>query len=333
MRIRRSSAAWSTATAYFDSNVYGYIQRTGTARKVRSFLNAAHVRVWASDANLFEALRIDDEIERVARMKVIRGVAAEKLTVQRAYVEARQLLAEIRRCRPQWLSPNPDLRTAARFRREFARAWTTLREDPAYRPATAYGKYSRTVRHGVGAAMAQQKQMRGFKLRTDQVKQHNQLQLTPAFDDLQAVIDQMSFDEAWCRTSAAFTWLQALNGDPSLRDLADYLVPYLTHIATTIEWLTFWLTEIDLRTVPYSQIASRVAWAQPSRPVTAGNTGDVEHATYFLDYDHFLTGDRDFHRTLKGITDTYYADRKPPAFVDVRNPDVIEEFRTTIGAS
>lgn len=333
MRIRRSNTARSTTTAYFDSNVYAYIQRTGTARKVRGLLNAAHVIVWASDANLFEALRVDDELERAARIKTIRRVAAGKLTVQRSYVEAQQLLGEVRRCRPQWLTANPDLRAATRYRREFATAWTILREDPAYRPATAYSHYSRTVRHGVGVAMAQQKQMRGFKLLTDHVKQHNRLQLTPAFDDLQAVIDQMSFDEAWCRTSAAFTWLQALSGDPSLRDLADYLGPYLTGTPTTYEWLTFWLMEVHLAGLPYTQIASRIAWAQPSRPVTAGNSGDVEHATYFLDYDHFLTGDRDFYRSLKEVMDHHYADRRPPVLVDVRNPDAIEELRTaTVGS-
>jgi hypothetical protein len=286
------------------------------------------VTVSASGENLFEAFRINDEVERGLRIRTIRRVAATKLTVQRPYQMAQDLVAEIRRCRPEWLNPAPDLQMIRAHNRFFSNHWIEVRKDPSYRPP-GFASFVTTARSAIGVAVGHQKEIRRHFLSPEHAAGFDRIGLPPLFASLQPLVDELDFADAYWRISAAFTWRSALDGTSQLKDLSDYLSPYLTTISAS-DWLECWLSAIDANKVPYDRVVGLVQWEQPSQPVTSGNPGDIEHATYLLDFNRFVTADSDFHKVLVSVQQRYYPALRTPALIDPKNADVRGELERAL---
>src|SRR4051794_5348345 len=92
-----------------DTNVWNYIVDADGIETLRKASRASGVRIVACPAVAYECLRVPDPVVRKRRGKALAREEWSRLMPE-AFSEAEDMLAEIRRLRPEWLLGAPDLR-------------------------------------------------------------------------------------------------------------------------------------------------------------------------------------------------------------------------------
>src|SRR5687768_16415459 len=103
---------------YFDNNIYGLIDESARASDVAEYIRRSGYRVVASSTNVIEFFAAPEAI-RVSRLKTLSAVATEYERFPGSLLETTELLAELRRCHPEWVR-RPDRQQENKLR-EFRR--------------------------------------------------------------------------------------------------------------------------------------------------------------------------------------------------------------------
>src|SRR6266516_7793392 len=122
---------------YLDTNVYSFIASRDEARRVRSFLDEQQHVALVSCNHLAETWRIEDQERRVREMRCLTAVASPTSYsgLPESYIQAQEVLAEMRRLRPGWLALVPDdTSRISVFLNFHRRDWSAVRRDPSYVP-------------------------------------------------------------------------------------------------------------------------------------------------------------------------------------------------------
>ncbi len=276
LRILLDSNVWRYIV---DANAVGIIQRA--SRKSRNTLVVA-------PAVLFEAARTSNKSLRDILLEALARRSWKRLMPE-AYSEAEELKNEIKRLRPEWLRPTPDLVLFRRLRHDWARArggvWDRMRADaePLQR---------------IEAEMIQRTRDQAYALREDAAKA-----LPPKWRSA-----------SMTKTMASFPFpVPGWNGQPVEMWRVDALNVFraamtLPHYAT-FDWLTgevdlalmlfqseslvkFWMHDVDLQRMPRYWLRWGFEFLQRMQRVTDGTPVDAQLGTYLIEADLMLSADK-----------------------------------------
>src|SRR4051794_37195059 len=88
---------------YFDNNIYDMVCKLDQTEEVAAFLRSSHHKVTASATNILELYAIRNYELRKKQMKTLACVATGYEEVPESFRQAKEVLGEVRRLRPQWL--------------------------------------------------------------------------------------------------------------------------------------------------------------------------------------------------------------------------------------
>jgi hypothetical protein len=209
-----------------------------------------------------------------------------------AFVEAEELRAEITQLHPEWLTSRPVTRSWHDNKRDWQHDfWKRVRlptakmskivtavDEGKLDQARDEARVSRQVARQIGHSIE------GLRLDTAHAWYAHEV---PGWDGRPF--------EAWRAFSEARWWetLVLRQHQTSL----DWLEPWLKLDRIHDErpkWVTFWTQECAKERLPREWLRWAMREVQALRKVTAGTPVDNQIATYLLDYDIFVTGDRAF---------------------------------------
>ncbi|MDQ7903537.1 hypothetical protein RB614_03290 [Phytohabitans sp. ZYX-F-186] len=265
---------------------------------IRKAAKTADVDLVACPAVVYECLRMSDIHLRRRLAKALTRNAWLR-PMPEAFVEAEELREEITRLRPEWLVARPETRNWHQNRNDWRSGfWRRVRHqtDKMARIVSAvdYGKLDR-ARNEAKAARSTARELghRIEGLRLDTARSWY-LRRVPGWDGEPF--------EAWRGHSEA-NWWQELILRPSQTSL-DWLEPWLQLNRIRSErpqWITFWTRECAKERLPREWLRWAMGEVQSLRKVTPGTPVDNQIATYLVDYDYFVTGDRAFAECIEVI--------------------------------
>lgn len=194
---------------YLDCSVYAFIDERRERAPVEKLLRSEGAVVRASISNVLEAAAIQDDHLRRVRARTIGTIADEFETPPTSYLEAHELLNEIRRCRAEWLRKNPSLSSVKRLLRSRARQWQGI--QAGHDPMSLRHLYGRVVDPLAMVALERQRPVRQAKVRGACIS----VVMNLADVALRACVDEMPPLERYVRVTAMEVWAQALNGRPN----------------------------------------------------------------------------------------------------------------------
>jgi len=305
---------------YFDTNVYALMANQGCVSEVKRLLRRCATSVLGSAFNLFESFRTVDPERRAAHVRAISALAWRHEEEPQLYKQAMELLNEIRRRRPEWLSKSPDMRLANEHRRVEKELWVEIRRDPYYLPENV-ALYRATSSTGVRIKRDHQRKLRARQIRDGFLTLRGRILLPKHHVDLQASLDALSFLDAYWRTGSAWTWFAALHGDPFLSDSGDFLRPHLAVSEIKFgPWLEFWVHEADPERLKRDRLAAFTDYYQTHHSITTGNAVDIAHSGYLLDVDLLITQDKDFFQILSRLRQDHFPTAAPASLVASSDP-------------
>src|SRR5262249_11023199 len=117
----------------FDTNVWNYFAEHCSADGLKKAVRTKTSKILVAPSTLYETLRVKNAEIRARRATLITDPAWTRLMPE-AYSEAQELLAEIKRLRPQWLNPKGIRGISQRFKHDWRRTkagfWERVRRDP-----------------------------------------------------------------------------------------------------------------------------------------------------------------------------------------------------------
>ncbi|HTE84385.1 MAG TPA: hypothetical protein VK821_06615 [Dehalococcoidia bacterium] len=312
---------------YFDSNIYDFITEHDEAKEMRRTLDLGSHKVIASNANLFEAWAIPRYEERAHRVRTIAIVASQLERLPESYIQAQELLAQIRGHSPVRLRTQPDrqgVRQARAFLRGHRLDWKELKDDSGYRPGN-FGGYRMDAS---SATTKPQKRLRTlFRSVAPGGVKDGALEIRFPDEAIEKMATGMSVVERYCRHSSASVWYAAIVGrHRAMRDYADWTLPYLRPgVVTWSGLLEFWVRDVEWARVPVNMVTTMTEYYQTAYSVTHGNLQDALHAAQLLSSDAFVTADRDFYRVLCDVA-PHFPKAGTPVFVRKASPSALVEI-------
>ena len=107
--------------------------------------------------------------------------------VPESYVHAEEVLGELRRLRPQWLSSRPNTSQISVFLNGHRRLWSRVRQDPSYVPETMELMNS-SMQSAVPANRDSHRDLRGAIVRARE--EHREFELALAHPDFASAVDR-----------------------------------------------------------------------------------------------------------------------------------------------
>lgn len=294
-----------------DTNIWSYIADAGVAAEFEKFVSGSQTKVVIPPSVLLEALRHPKAEVRQRIVDAMCRAAYQKLPSE-AELESREIIAEVRRCRPNMLRQFPNTGRTATFHAFWThRIWREAKANPEVfydkqteTPSTSKKDWTvetqkinrkNLLRDGDGFDATDLSHM---LITTDDPSRANVF--APGWDG--SHVDAWRFENLGIYRYEIFTISRraAVTGEDTT--FADWLGAYvdLPRLTKDPEGFTkFWFTEIEKARVPRHWLRWAVRQAQMSMKVTGGNPYDDQHSSYLLDCDIFLTADRAFHRALQ----------------------------------
>jgi len=282
-------------TIYFDSNVYGHIAEVNEAEKIKHFLMNNNIRLLLSQTILMEVIRISDRGIREKRATTVSTLCNFFYQRSNSYYLAKEIISEISKHRVGWLKKNPDLSTIKYLNSYWKRRWKNIQKNNWHTLYKGSPGFEDIVFDVVGKNKEIQKKIREVNPLLDNVVVEHP---NPT---ISKIINSISDNIEKCfRSQYAIMWFRALNGEPNLRDLNDWVAPYFNiNKVDRDDWTMFWVRDLDIECVPLNYIDGTVVFFQPRTRVTAGNPFDVDHAANLLKCDIFFTADKGFYEVLE----------------------------------
>ncbi|MHB0911819.1 MAG: hypothetical protein ACYC2Y_00050 [Armatimonadota bacterium] len=308
---------------YFDTNVYRFIASCDEVKPVREFLENEGSRILASASNLFETYRIPNREERHKQLLALRELSDSFEQRPQSWYHAKEVRAEVRRCRPSWLRKSPDKRGLKKIT-EFIHAHKQRWDEELNEQRL--NAYKRDFEVGVNRLRESQQ-----FARTNLRKDGAMVQLVVKDSSKSPLASRnipWNAKMAW-RIHCLSTWYAAIaEKSPESRDYADWLLPYLTEGAfqNTKSYIDFWLRDASAENVPKNCLIGLVSYYQTEHKLNHGNAVDQIHSSHFLDVDIFVTADRQFHEALCAAAADQFPERTTPVLIDRNAPSALEEL-------
>ncbi len=205
-----------------------------------------------------------------------------------AYSEAEELKSEVKRLRPQWLMPNPDITLFRRLRHDWIRykggIWDRIAAEAELLQIS-------------DSAMLARAREQAHALREDARYLVNTLESTPLTQvEGKPVGDTPGWNgmpvEAW-RIDAlnVFRVASQTAGHPS-RDWLAGEIDLRMMLFQSDDLTRFWLHDVDLLNMPRHWLRWAFEFLQRFRRVTDGTPVDAQLGTYLIDADLFVSADK-----------------------------------------
>jgi hypothetical protein len=251
-----------------------------------------HIEILAAPSVLYELLRTPNESVRKRFVDVI-TLPHWKRLMPETFSETREILAEIRRLRPDWLrtTPNRDkyMRIFHDWRSRNGGMWQRARDTPS-REAGFIDQLG-----GADLETARD-EARRIRKEVDEKGIKKPLPLDKVY-----LTPQVPFLGWKGDAIAAWRGYAFLSVTPALND-AEH--PYTTWLDADVDvrvmlsdsagWVTFWFYDVDLHAVPRCWLRWAFDYLQAFRKVTDGTPCDTQLATYLLEADIVLSSDGGF---------------------------------------
>jgi hypothetical protein len=235
------------------------------------------------------------------------------------YLEAQEVLSELRRCRPAWVRrfiSRDDKRNVRHFLNSQRGFWKDAQQDPGVggERIDAYVRAASTTdpdgqRRVRQAVLQYRRPQHGFRLYS-------------AEPEYREVTKSYGPAEFFWRQSALVEWQAAIAQKvPAVRDLRDWAGPSLTESAFRGRaQMESWYLEADGLRLPITRMKGLVSYYQLQRRITSGNPHDIEHSSHALICDMFLTADKSFYQSLNSAR-SHFQQAALTCFVDKRRGD------------
>lgn len=142
--------------AYFDSNVYGFIDRCSELSAVASFLRQRDVQLLGSDANLMEFGRAPNSETRKRLLGTLTGLVTHR-SPPLGFLHAKELTTEVRRWHLEWLRAKPDQAALNQWLNADREHWRTAKRE---HDLPQVDEYNDLVRAAAGELRRQQRDAR-----------------------------------------------------------------------------------------------------------------------------------------------------------------------------
>lgn len=268
-----------------DTNVWRYVVAQEQVARLRSESRSRGWEVQVAPAVVYEVLRYQDDGVRQQVAEALTRTSWARLMPE-IFTESHALVSAIRRRRPDWLRPDPDLRAFHQQRADWVGNggfWLRARRDPAWQASLNDGVGDRTLDIA----------RRGAELRRESFSKI-------AFEKLDTrwttrVPGRPEGVDAW-RVENALVWWHGLFGQEQ-QVYRDWCEPFLNLPAIAQDgasWERLWFDELDAAEMPGSWLRWAVGWFQATKKVTRGTPGDNQLASYLTDTDLLVSGDKGF---------------------------------------
>ncbi len=278
-----------------DSNLWRYVANQNAGAALEQCALKSHVQLVVVPALVFEARELKDDPVRKAILKLLAQPAWTRLMPE-AFLEAQEIKTAIRRFRPEWLVPSPDLTEVNAleldWRRDDGGFWSRAHDDTA--PPVTNESLRGEREHDLARQESHEIRKR--------VLQRNQALGSISLRDAYTVPPcappgwQGKLVEYW-RVPSLYH-LQA--------ELAVYASPFsewldseidLAAIAAVPESLTkLWYYEITANDAPRQWVRGSFELLQAFHKVTSGNPADSQLSSHLVDVDVLVSADRNFVR-------------------------------------
>lgn len=272
----------------FDSNVWRYFI---DADELPSLLKAArrsrHVVVM-SPAVQYEAAKTGNVIVRDKLLSAM-TLPAWKRLMPEAYHEAEEIRAEVRRVRPVWLRPEPDVTRFKHTRYDWTRArngnWDRIKNHP-------------DLLERVDEEVATRAREQAYLLREDSLGWSPKWRTASLMKTMAEPATPM---KGWNGTQVEAWRFAALSVFTHSLQSKDHH-PYLDWLGGDIELnmmlfqseslVKFWLHDVETTNMPRHWLRWAFEFLQRQHAVSDGTPVDAQIGTYLLDADLFLSADK-----------------------------------------
>jgi hypothetical protein len=248
---------------------------------------------------VYEALRLKDARTRKALVGLMTNAAFERLMPE-AYSESVEIIREIMRIHPEWLTLKPDVAYLRRLEKDWRKRtggfWVRTKRWPEREASYLEIVEEDMISHGI----AQSKNARREMMESDWKKNPP---MDKTMSTFQARVPGWRGDqfESWRGDALTIVTFALTRVGSAYRDWMGPLLRMEGGLLRSPEWNAFWLYEIDKKDVPRQWLRWAFTFAQRFRKVTAGTPADSQLSTYFLETDLVISADRIFMEILKEI--------------------------------
>jgi hypothetical protein len=294
-----------------DTNVWSFVAEQGREHELRALAAESGWILTVAPITIIEAAKTADPGLRRAILSALTTRGTVHLRTE-AQMEGAEFVAEANRVRPEWVRKRPrNLLEVARLEK----FWTHRVPQRAKYDPDLLGDPDvhddRAIRDVELASQSfTQRELRG----SDRPLDPTNLQSLSAYLSPNAPSEfALGFDgpiEAWRASSAGYYWAQLAHDANFGRDLrrdttmADWIDPFIDLHAVRADRLSFnvfWYRDVDRAAMVRNWLRWAAKTAQLAFRLGKGNAYDAANASYFPDYDVYLTSDRRFFLTSEKV--------------------------------
>ncbi|TCC32042.1 hypothetical protein [Kribbella speibonae] len=321
-----------------DTNLWSDIGDEGVASEFDDFVSRRKLEVLVPPSILIEVCRLS---VRELRDPIVRALAVgpRRRLPTEAESESAELVAEIRRLRPDWMRKMPNTAKVAALNAFWTRqVWRTALIDS-----------QRIYDYELGGRRLHDDLMKVQQSERSQLLQSN-FSLRP-LTALEVSEGTAGFGrepggwpdepiEAWRMSSFELYWHQLVKiaGRAVLTKedttSADWVGAYvdLSRLRRSMsDFLHLWAYEVDLLSMPRNWVRWAVNVMQVGEKVTGGNPSDEQHSAYLLDCDRFLTADQRYASVLRAVReDAPFEMAEPTVVSGDRTVPVLDRIRAAL---
>ncbi|WP_159080521.1 hypothetical protein [Nocardia suismassiliense] len=328
----------ATSTIMLDTNLWSSIGDDCASSDFDALVRSRSLQVMVAPSTLMEVAR--HPVPQV-RQRIISALARYprgRLSTE-AEVESAEVVAEIRRLRPQWMRTMPDTAKAASLHT----FWTRRIWRAAVQDAQRIHDHEAAQKPIFDAAVALQKKNRSLLLQGNLSMRPLTALLASGSAEVAARCAQgWNGDpiEAWRLDSRMVFWQQLVEvvsrapftaEDTTFADWVGAYVDLAAVRSDPIDFTRFWFEEVALAAVPRQWIRWAVDTVQTDRKVTGGNPADQQHSSYLLDCDVFLSADAAFVAVLQAVReDAPFSLAEPRLVRGDRTIPIMERLRAVL---
>jgi hypothetical protein len=296
-----------------DTNLWSSLD-DGSLPRFDRLLTELDLQVRVLPSTLLEIVEIPHEL---VRKKLVIGLAKGPRRTRvhtEADMFAEELVALIRRTRPQWLRQFPDHARVTSLRTFWLKKiWRQAMED-----STAMHEHQRGEAP-IRKHVVQRQKLNRSELLTSNFTMGDLTQLVGQYEDLEpetasARLHLPGWDgsrkDMWRLNLAQLCWYQlgvigpraGITGED--RTMTDWIEPWVDLgrlRADPEDFVRLFLEDAQVKDVPRNWLNWAVDLVQSTGKIGSGNPADAQHSSYLVDCDLFLTADSRFVDTLERV--------------------------------
>ncbi len=277
-----------------DTNVWRYASDADASARLLASVRRRGNQIVVAPSVAYESLRIPNDDTRLRVMGLVTHRAWKRLMPE-AYSECQELLQEIRRLRPEWLRKRPNFSELRRLRYDWLRKdggfWTRARTGPH----KEFAAIKKLGDEDLELARTESYRIRE-KLAANELRAGEHTHLSQLYGVLP------SDAVGWNGEPVEYWRLPALTNTQDV--LQKYAHPYREWLDGEVDvtamlsdlgsFNKFWLYEVTAINLPRFWLRAAFEFLQAWRRVTDGTPCDTQLATYLIEADVVVSGDKNF---------------------------------------